>query len=194
MLKVGNDHFETTQREPKVDVCNRRYVFDAQPPANSPHPLVFNAIEKCPPFVVNPEIARRVPEKRRADELDPRDCLKQCASCPDLQRTGRRNKQGFPRTVSVQGDACESDAVCILPAAIATDPVGGQCWLVDEQIVGVPFSKPLCVMPPVPASHRAGAEGLVRSQRWLTEALVTGAPVTGAPVTEALGRFIDKPC
>ncbi|MFK4381336.1 murein L,D-transpeptidase YafK [Bradyrhizobium sp. USDA 3397] len=68
MLKVGNDHFETTQLEPKVDVCNRRYVFDAQPSPNSPHPLVFNPIEKCPPFVVNPEIARRALEKRRADE------------------------------------------------------------------------------------------------------------------------------
>jgi murein L,D-transpeptidase YafK len=70
MLKVGNDHFETTQREPRVDVCNRRYVFDAQPPPNSPQPLVFNANEKCPPFVVNPEIARRALEKRRADELE----------------------------------------------------------------------------------------------------------------------------
>jgi murein L,D-transpeptidase YafK len=69
MLKIGNDHFETTQREPKVDVCNRRYVFDAEPPPNSPHPLVFNGNEKCPPFVVNPEIARRALEKRRADEL-----------------------------------------------------------------------------------------------------------------------------
>jgi hypothetical protein len=68
MLKVGNDHFETTQREPKVDVCNRRYVFDAQPPANSPQPLVFNANEKCPPFIVNPEVARQAQEKRRADE------------------------------------------------------------------------------------------------------------------------------
>jgi len=68
MLKVGNDHFETTQREPKVDVCDRRYVFDAQPPPNSPQPLVFNGNEKCPPFVVNPEIARRAQEKRRADE------------------------------------------------------------------------------------------------------------------------------
>jgi murein L,D-transpeptidase YafK len=52
----------------KVDVCNRRYVFDAQPPANSPHPLVFNGNEKCPPFVINPEIARRALEKQRADE------------------------------------------------------------------------------------------------------------------------------
>ena len=31
MLKIGNDHFETTHLQPKVDVCDRRYVFDAQP-------------------------------------------------------------------------------------------------------------------------------------------------------------------
>jgi murein L,D-transpeptidase YafK len=31
MLKIGNDHFEATHLEPKVEVCNRRYVFDAQP-------------------------------------------------------------------------------------------------------------------------------------------------------------------
>jgi len=30
MLKVGNDHFEATHLEPKVDVCDKRYVFDAQ--------------------------------------------------------------------------------------------------------------------------------------------------------------------
>jgi hypothetical protein len=67
MLKVGNDHFETTQREPRVDVCNRRYVFDVQPPPNSPHPLVFNGNGKRP-LLVNPEIARRALEKQRADE------------------------------------------------------------------------------------------------------------------------------
>ncbi len=32
MLKEGNDHFEVTHLEPKVDVCERHYVFDAQPP------------------------------------------------------------------------------------------------------------------------------------------------------------------
>jgi murein L,D-transpeptidase YafK len=68
MLKVGSDHFETTQREPKVDVCERRYVFDAQAPAGSAQALVFNASEKCPAFVVHPETARRVQEKQRADE------------------------------------------------------------------------------------------------------------------------------
>ncbi|MGB8997849.1 MAG: hypothetical protein WCC43_01800, partial [Pseudolabrys sp.] len=59
MLKIGNDHFEATHLEPKVDVCNRLYVFDAQRPPNSPKPLVFNPTDKCPAFVVNPKIARR---------------------------------------------------------------------------------------------------------------------------------------
>src|SRR5215204_6064262 len=70
MLKIGNDHFEATQLEPKVDVCNRRYVFDAQRPSNSPKPLVFNPTDKCPAFVVNPKIARLALEKQRADELE----------------------------------------------------------------------------------------------------------------------------
>jgi murein L,D-transpeptidase YafK len=70
MLKIGNDHFETTHLEPKVDVCNRLYVFDAQPPPNSPNPLVFNPTGKCPAFVVNPKIARLAAEKQRADELE----------------------------------------------------------------------------------------------------------------------------
>jgi murein L,D-transpeptidase YafK len=70
MLKIGNDHFETTHLEPKVDVCNRLYVFDAQPSPKSPNPLVFNPTDKCPAFVVNPQIARRALEKQRTDELE----------------------------------------------------------------------------------------------------------------------------
>jgi murein L,D-transpeptidase YafK len=70
MLKTGNDHFEATRLEPKVDVCNRRYVFDAQPPPNSPTPLAFNPTGPCPAFVVNPKIARPAREKQRADEAE----------------------------------------------------------------------------------------------------------------------------
>ena len=76
MLKIGNDHFETTHLEPKVDVCNRLYVFDAQSPPNSPNPLVFNPTDKCPAFVVNPKIARQALEKQRTDELEYAQLLK----------------------------------------------------------------------------------------------------------------------
>src|SRR5215475_3514512 len=75
-LKIGNDHFEATHLEPKVDVCNRRYVFDAQAPPNSPNPLVFNPTGKCPAFVVNPKIARRALEKQRTDEAEYAQLLK----------------------------------------------------------------------------------------------------------------------
>jgi murein L,D-transpeptidase YafK len=70
MLKTGNDHFEATQLEPRVDVCDRLYVFNAQLPPNSANPLVFNPTGKCPAFVVNPKIARRALEKQRTDEAE----------------------------------------------------------------------------------------------------------------------------
>ena len=68
MLKIGNDHFEATHLEPKVDVCNRSYVFDAQRPPKSSKPLVFSPTGKCPAFVVDPKIAQPVLEKQRTDE------------------------------------------------------------------------------------------------------------------------------
>ena len=70
MLKIGNDHFEATHLEPKVDVCNRLYVFDARCPPNSAKPLVFNPTGQCPAFVVDPKIARPALEKQRADDLE----------------------------------------------------------------------------------------------------------------------------
>jgi hypothetical protein len=70
MLKIGNDHFEATHLEPKVDVCDGRYVFDAQRPPNSAKPFVFNASRPCPVFVVDPKIAGAAIAKQRADELE----------------------------------------------------------------------------------------------------------------------------
>ena len=67
-LKIGNDHFETTHLEPKVDVCDRRYVFDAVPTPNAS--LVFDPAGPCPAFVVNPKIARLASDKQRADEAE----------------------------------------------------------------------------------------------------------------------------
>jgi len=77
MLKVGNDHFETTHLQPKVDVCNRRYVFDAQPPPNATTPLMFDPNAKCPPFVVNGKIARAAAAKQRTDDLEYGEFLKE---------------------------------------------------------------------------------------------------------------------
>jgi murein L,D-transpeptidase YafK len=70
MLKIGNDHFQATHLQPKAEVCNRRYVFDAQQPPNSSQPLVFDPKGRCPAFIVNPKIARAALAKQRADDLE----------------------------------------------------------------------------------------------------------------------------
>jgi murein L,D-transpeptidase YafK len=70
MLKIGNDHFETSRREPRVDVCERRYVFDARPLPNAATPFVFDPVGKCPPYMVDPKIAGPAQEKQHADAAE----------------------------------------------------------------------------------------------------------------------------
>ena len=68
MLKNGNDHFEVTHLEPKVDVCDKHYVFDAVQPRGAGS-IIFNSTGRCPAYVVNPEIAGPALEKSHADEV-----------------------------------------------------------------------------------------------------------------------------
>ena len=67
MLKKGNDHFEVSRLEPKVNVCEKRYVFDAQGPNG--RPLSFSPSAKCPVYQVSEEIASLVRERERQDEI-----------------------------------------------------------------------------------------------------------------------------
>src|ERR1700722_12132847 len=68
MIKEGNDHFLVTKTEPKVDVCEKHYVFDAVAPGNASTPLTFHARDKCPVYEVPAEIASAVKEKHDTDE------------------------------------------------------------------------------------------------------------------------------
>jgi hypothetical protein len=62
MLKEGYDYFEVTRTEPKVDVCEKRYVFGAEPSAR------FSPADRCPAFRIPEEIATAVREKQQRDE------------------------------------------------------------------------------------------------------------------------------
>ena len=89
MLKEGNDFFEVTHQEPKVDVCEKRYVFNADAPqANASGDgiklgtpwggfrdqqpvqasLKFNPTGKCPAYEVPSEIVAAVKQKQREDD------------------------------------------------------------------------------------------------------------------------------
>ncbi len=70
MIKEGNDHFEVTREEPKVDFCEKKYVFDAMKPADAKRDPVFEASAKCPAYVVPDEVADAVREKQEADDAE----------------------------------------------------------------------------------------------------------------------------
>jgi hypothetical protein len=67
MLKEGNDHFMLTRQEPTVNVCNKRYLFNAIPfdPARP-----FDPQRACPPIDQPFEVAQAVAKKQEADERE----------------------------------------------------------------------------------------------------------------------------
>ncbi len=66
MIKQGNDIFEVTRQEPKVDVCDKHYVFNAVSPSGGP--VNFNPRAACPAYQMEKEIAAAVKEKQAQDE------------------------------------------------------------------------------------------------------------------------------
>jgi murein L,D-transpeptidase YafK len=68
MIKEGNDHFEVSRTEPRVDVCEKRYVFDARAPGNASTPLTFHPRDKCPTYEIPEAIASAVKVKQASDE------------------------------------------------------------------------------------------------------------------------------
>src|ERR1700704_2702482 len=63
MLKEGYDHFEVTRHEPKVDVCEKRYVFNADSSSK------FSAADRCPAYKVPDDIVAAVRDKQRRDDI-----------------------------------------------------------------------------------------------------------------------------
>src|ERR1700716_1744171 len=70
MIKEGWDHFEVTRQEPKVDFCEKKYVFDAIKAPDAKRDPVFNASAKCPVYVIPDEVADAVREKQQEDQAE----------------------------------------------------------------------------------------------------------------------------
>ena len=63
-LKEGSDHFEVTKREPKINYCGQRYVFNAETSAH------FEPSAQCPSYTVPAEVANAVREKQKTDAVE----------------------------------------------------------------------------------------------------------------------------
>jgi hypothetical protein len=67
MIKDGNDHFEVTKHEPKVEFCEKKYVFDPIKKPGATKELVFDAAGKCPDYAIADDVADAVREKQATD-------------------------------------------------------------------------------------------------------------------------------
>jgi murein L,D-transpeptidase YafK len=115
MLKQGSDHFELARQEPKVDVCEKRYVFNATTSSG------FRPTEQCPAYEVDRAIASAVDAKTRRDELAFADLSKSTPTLP--VKTGR---DGGMHEVFVAK----------LNPQIVRDDSGGARWLVEPKAPG----------------------------------------------------------
>ncbi|QWG18187.1 murein L,D-transpeptidase [Bradyrhizobium sediminis] len=70
MIKQGYDHFEVTRQEPKVEFCEKKYVFDATRAPDAKRDPVFEASAKCPAYAIPEEVADAVREKQQQDQVE----------------------------------------------------------------------------------------------------------------------------
>ena len=64
MIKEGYDHFEVTHLEPRVGVCEKRYIFENESTDR------LNPAERCPAYGAPEDIATSVREKQRRDDSE----------------------------------------------------------------------------------------------------------------------------
>jgi murein L,D-transpeptidase YafK len=64
MIKQGYDHFEVTHLEPRIDICDKRYVVNAEATET------FSPADRCPAFRVPEDLAAAVSQKQRRDEIE----------------------------------------------------------------------------------------------------------------------------
>jgi murein L,D-transpeptidase YafK len=127
-LKEGNDHFELARAEPKVDVCDRRYVFNAQEPNGSSTPLQFNPTGRCPTYEVPAELAAAVAEKNRQDQHAFAEYV-------------RRGIATAPITMGQDGGMHPSFVAALNPQHVR-DTKGNVRWMVEAPALGTKVSAP----------------------------------------------------
>ena len=118
-LKQGNDHFEVTRVEPKVNVCDRRYVFDAMDPNDPSRSLAFNAAAKCPVFEVPQDVMAAVQDKQRRDEVQTAELITRGAPIAPV----RTNADGGMHPVFVA--AVKRNELGVAPAAFSLASIPG---------------------------------------------------------------------
>ena len=167
MLKEGSDHFELTKQQPKVDVCEKRYIFNGH--LLDPSQL-FDAKGKCPEYEIPESIAVAARSKKTSDDREMALLANLLPAAPIVTGNDGGTHQTF--AAGVPAPASAPQAVAVSRPATGTEVVTGS----TSRAAGVP----------VPQSNprRAGETARAAS---LGASRGRSAPV-GGPEKEELGE------
>jgi hypothetical protein len=110
MLKQGYDHFEVTRQEPKVSVCEKHYVFDAQGSGK------FSPAGKCPAYTVPEEIVAAVQQRQQHENAQVAELVRK--GTPTVAaRTGTDGGMNPVFFSALSSSNIDSEGVVVAPVA-----------------------------------------------------------------------------
>jgi murein L,D-transpeptidase YafK len=176
MLKEGSDHFELTKQQPKVDVCEKRYVFNAHllDPGQP-----FDATGKCPEYEIPEEVAVAARSKRETDDREAKVLAALLPAAPIVTGRDGGTNQAFaggttPSTVGVPAsDDGRYVAVANRPAAAESAAAASEA----TASVPVPASRPA-------STASAYANGTVRASLGTTNGSSRGRTSASEPAVK----------
>jgi murein L,D-transpeptidase YafK len=182
MLKEGYDHFEVTHHEPKVNVCEKRYVFNAESMAQ------FEPAERCPAYNVPEDIAAAVRDKERRDDILIADLIShKMPTVPVATGIDGGMNPIFRAAVNSHGGpgATIRTASGTIPAYVnpPTEPA---------QIATASFGDTKAAGPVVPKPAGAPPKRQASAKPQSTAGGTTTALLSGAVPTAPVGRFDSR--
>lgn len=189
-IKQGYDHFEVTKLEPRVEVCDKRYVFD--PRTTDPTSTAFNPTGACPAFEVPHDIAQAVAEKAAADdkafkvavaELDEADHKEQQRVMVAEAREKEQREQATKPTKVAGWFGGSAATAAEEAAALAMTPVP----------VAVPLPKPSPNAFATSTQVAAVEPGMTTRARGAVGGLFGFGASEPAPVDPAAAAVIEQP-
>jgi murein L,D-transpeptidase YafK len=193
MLKRGNDHFEVTKLEPKVNVCEKRYVFDAEHPDDPTRSLSFSAAGKCPVFAVSDDVVAAVRDKQRNDEYQTAQLVTRGARTAPV-RTGA---DGGMHPVFVA--AVKRNEVGVAPTAYSTASIPGTIPATVRppripELAEAPLVTGNAIAPPPGGAHSVSGEPPMQAATPAEPVRVASAEPSSTPITTgtaAAGNFFS---
>lgn len=181
MLKVGADSFDLTLRPPKVDVCDRKYVFNADAPAGTN----FDPTGKCPEYTVAPALAAALANKQAADDLAIQAAS---ASLEDAERQAAAHAAEV--AAKQQAEAAEQAAA---QQQAATQPSLWDRMFGHRKAAEAAAASPVASAAPAVAPAQTGAKVAARvpAPRLRPDAKVT-APAPQSTSATSVGTVVKK--